>query len=40
MEYVKLELTITCPRCGRQKQEKMFTDACRFFMHAKVVKRY
>ncbi|NND76993.1 MAG: hypothetical protein HKN39_02275 [Flavobacteriales bacterium] len=30
MEVV-LESTITCPKCGHKKEEKMPTDACRFF---------
>jgi hypothetical protein len=28
---VKLQSTIRCPGCGRQKTEEMPVDACRFF---------
>jgi hypothetical protein len=31
MEEVKLQSTITYPRCDHQKQEEMSTDACQFF---------
>ncbi|HET8810107.1 MAG TPA: GDCCVxC domain-containing (seleno)protein, partial [Flavobacteriaceae bacterium] len=30
MEVV-LQSTITCPRCGHQKEETMPTDACQYF---------
>jgi hypothetical protein len=26
-----LQSTITCPKCGNQKEEEMPTDACQFF---------
>lgn len=28
---IQLQSMITCPHCGRQKNETMPTDACRFF---------
>ncbi len=28
---IKLKSTITCPKCGHQKEETMPTDACQFF---------
>ncbi|MEQ8624452.1 MAG: GDCCVxC domain-containing (seleno)protein [Vicingaceae bacterium] len=28
---IELKSTITCPKCGHQKKEKMPTDACQYF---------
>lgn len=28
---VELQSTITCPKCGHQKEETMPTDACQYF---------
>ena len=28
---IKLQSTITCPKCGHEKEETMPTDACQFF---------
>lgn len=28
---VRLNVTITCPECGFQKEEQMPTDACQYF---------
>ena len=28
---IELKSTITCPKCGHQKQEVMPTDACQYF---------
>lgn len=31
MTSIELKSTITCPKCGYQKEEEMPTDACQFF---------
>lgn len=31
MNNIILNSTITCPKCGHQKEEEMPTDACQFF---------
>ena len=28
---IELKSTITCPKCGHQKEEEMPTDACQYF---------
>lgn len=30
-KIVELKSTITCPKCGHQKEEVMPTDACQYF---------
>ena len=36
---VQLQSTITCPKCGHQKEETMPTDACQYFYECEGCKK-